>query len=132
MSDRARRRRDRGSTRAQALRATLAGGAAIGAGAIAGGWLRPQATAGRPSPEQDVRILNFLLVLEEAQAAFYDAALRAGSLRGDQLAFARTVAPQEHEHVDFLRRKLGPRAKAKPRLDFSRATSDAARFTAAA
>jgi ferritin-like protein len=128
MSDRAAQRRDGARTRAQALRAAAAGGAALGAGALAGGWLRPQATAGSPSEAQDVRIFNFLLVLEQAQAVFYDAALRGGALTGDLLAFARTVAPQEHEHVDFLRRKLGSRAGAKPRLDFEQVTADADRF----
>jgi Ferritin-like domain len=111
-------------TRAQALRAAVAGGAAVGAAA----WLRPQPTAGKTSAAQDVRIFNFLLVLEEAQAAFYDAALRGGALRGDLLTYARTVAPQEHEHVDLLRRKLGSQAQAKPRFDFAGATRDATRF----
>jgi hypothetical protein len=132
MSDRAARRRDGARTRAQALRAATAGGAAVGAWALVGGWLRPQASVGKASPEQDVEILNFLLVLEEAQAAFYDAALRSGALGGDLLAFARTVAPHEREHVEFLRGKLGGRADAKPKLGFGRATSDANRFQAAA
>jgi Ferritin-like domain len=116
------------STRAQALRAAVAGGAAVGVAA----WLRPQSSAGKASPERDVRILNFLLVLEEAQAAFYDAALRGGGLDGDLLAFVRIVAPQERDHVDFLRRKLGAQAGPRPRLDFGGATSDATRFQAAA
>jgi hypothetical protein len=120
------------STRAQALRAAVAGGAAVGVGAIAGGWLRPQPTVGRASPAQDVEILNFLLVLEEAQAAFYDAVLRGGALQGDLLAFARIVAPQEREHAEFLRGKLGAQAGARPKLDFARATSDPGRFSAAA
>ena len=115
-------------TRAQALRAAVAGGAAVGVAA----WLRPQPTAGKTSAAQDARILSFLLVLEEAQAAFYDAALRGGRLRGDLLTFARTVAPQEHEHVDFLRGKLGSRAEARPRFDFAEATSDPGRFRDAA
>jgi len=132
MSDRAARRRDGARTRAQALRAAAAGGAAVGAWALVGGWLRPQASVGKASPEQDVEILNFLLVLEEAQAAFYDAALRSGALGGDLLAFARTVAPHEREHVEFLRGKLGGQADAKPKLGFGRATSDANRFQAAA
>jgi hypothetical protein len=122
----------RASTRAQALRAAVAGGAAVGLGAVAGGWLRPQSTVGKASPAQDVEILNFLLVLEEAQAAFYDAALRGGALQGDLLAFARIVAPQEREHAEFLRGKLGAQAGARPRLDFRRATSDPGRFSAAA
>jgi Ferritin-like domain len=120
------------STRAQALRAAAAAGATVGVGAVAGGWLRPQSTVGKASPAQDVEILNFLLVLEEAQAAFYDAALRGGALRGDLLAFARIVAPQEREHVEFLRGKLGAQAGARPKLDFRGATSDPRRFSAAA
>ncbi|MEN3284693.1 MAG: hypothetical protein V7607_5833 [Solirubrobacteraceae bacterium] len=120
------------TTRAQALRAAAAGGAAVGVGAVAGGWLRPQPTAGKVSATQDVRILNFLLVLEEAQAAFYDAALRGGALRGDLLGFARIVAAQEREHVDFVRGKLGAQAGVRPKLDFGRATSDPKRFSAAA
>jgi hypothetical protein len=120
------------STRAQAVRAAVAGGAAVGVGALAGGWLRPQPTAGKASPAQDVEILNFLLVLEDAQAAFYDAALRGGALRGDLLAFARIVAPQEREHAEFLRGKLGAKAGARPKVDFRRATSDPGRFSAAA
>jgi hypothetical protein len=122
----------RASTRAQALRAAVAGGAAVGVGAMAGGWLRPQSTVGKASPAQDVEILNFLLVLEEAQAAFYDAALRSGALQGDLLAFARIVGPQEREHAEFLRGKLGAQAGARPELDFRRATSDPGRFSAAA
>jgi hypothetical protein len=120
------------TTRAQALRAAVGGGAAVGVGAVAGGWLAPQSTVGKVSAAQDARILNFLLVLEEAQAAFYEAALRGGALRGDLLAFARIVAPQEREHVDFVRGKLGARAGARPKLDFGRATSDPKRFSAAA
>jgi hypothetical protein len=124
--------RETGRTRAQALRAALAGGAVVGAGALAGGWAGPEATAGRPSRPQDVRILNFLLVLEELQAAFYAAALRSGRLSGDLLRFARTVQPQEREHVSLLRTLLGHDARPMPRIGVERATSDAARFQAAA
>jgi len=116
------------STRAQALRAAAAGGAAVGLAA----WLRPQSSAGKESAAQDVKILNFLLVLEQAQAAFYDAAVRGGALQGDLLTFARVVAPQEHDHVQFIRKKLGTEAGPPPKLDFGRATSDPRRFTAAA
>lgn len=115
-------------TRAQALRAAAAGGAAVGVTA----WLRPQSSAGKESAAQDVKILNFLLVLEQAQAAFYDAAVRGGTLAGDLLTFARVVAPQEHQHVRLIRDKLGAQAGPPPKLDFGRATSDPKRFTAAA
>jgi hypothetical protein len=120
------------STRGQALRTAAVGASAAGLGAVAGGWLRPQSTAGKASPARDVEIFNFLLVLEEAQAAFYDAALRGGALGGDLLVYLRTVAPHEHDHVAFLRRKLGAQARARPKLDFGQATSDPKRFQAAA
>jgi hypothetical protein len=116
------------STRGQALRAAVAGGVAVGAAA----WLRPESTAGTASPAQDVGILNFLLVLEQAQATFYEAALRGGALKGDLLTFARVVAPQEREHVEFLRSKVAAQVRTTPRLDFAKAVSDPKSFTAAA
>jgi ferritin-like protein len=119
-------------TRAQALRAAAAGGAAVGAGALLGGWVQPETSAGRPSPAQDARIWSFLLVLEQAQVAFYDAALRSGALRGELLRFARVVAPQEHDHVALVRRRLGSQARPAPAFDFRAATSSEARFRQAA
>jgi hypothetical protein len=119
-----------GRTRAQALRAALAGGAAVGIGALVGRWTRPAVTAGQDSGSQDVPILNFLLVLEEVQAAFYAAASQQSGLPDDLLRFARTIAPQEREHVALLRRRLGAQARARPKLDVREATSDATRFRA--
>jgi len=123
---------DRGRTRAQALGAAAIGGVALGAGALLGRWMRPEPTAASPSRATDVRILNFLLILEEAQAAFYDAALHGRGLRGELLEFAGTVAPQEREHVAFIRKRLGRDAQSAPRFDFSHAASDAGRFSTAA
>ncbi len=120
------------TTRAQALRGAAVGGAMLGAGALAGRWAAPELTAGRPSRRQDVEILNFLLTLEEVQAAFYDAALHRGGLRGDLLRFARTVQPQERQHAAYLRKLLGRQAKRAPKVDLRRATSGAAGFRAAA
>jgi ferritin-like protein len=120
------------TTRRQALRAALGGGAAIGTAAVAGAWSRPATSAGRGSPARDVGILNFLLTLEEAQAAFYEAALRAGALRGELLDYARVVAPQEREHAALLRRHLGRRAAAAPESGFGNLVTDQGRFRAAA
>jgi hypothetical protein len=119
-------------TRAEALRAAAAGGVALGVAAVAGAWTRPTPSAGRASAEQDVAIMNFLLGLEEAQAGFYEAALGAGRLRGDLLDYVRVVAPQEREHVALLRRRLGRRATAGPRLRVGPLVRDPARFRAAA
>jgi hypothetical protein len=119
-------------TRRQALRAALAGGAAIGTAAVAGAWSRPATSAGRGSPARDVGILNFLLTIEEAQAGFYEAALRAGALRGELLEYARVVAPQEREHVALLRRHLGRKAAAAPESRFGNLVTDPGRFRTAA
>jgi len=119
------------ASRRQALRAAL-GGAAIGGGALLGGWAAPQASLGKPSRAQDVRILSFLLLLEQAQSAFYDAALRSRALSGELLRFAQVVAPQEHDHVALLGRRLGGSARPAPRFEFRDATSSPARFRRAA
>jgi ferritin-like protein len=123
---------DERHSRAQVLRAAAAAGAAVGAGALVRDWARPDASAAAPSQEKDVRILGFLLVLEQAQAAFYDAALRSKALSGDLLRYAQVVAPQEHDHVELLRRRLGAGARPAPRFDFGEATSSPAQFRRAA
>jgi hypothetical protein len=122
----------RRTTRGEALRAAAAGGGAIGAGALLGGWIEPSASAGRPSPSQDARIWRFLLLLEEAQAALYDAALRSRALGADLVEYARVVAPQEHDHVDLIRGRLGSQARPAPEFDYRDASSSDARFQQAA
>jgi len=119
-------------TRAQALRAALAGGVALGAAALAGGAASPDPSAGRASAEQDAEIMSFLLTLEDAQVAFYEAALQAGALRGDLLDYVRVVAPQERAHADLLRRRLGRRAADVRRPRFGALVTDPRRFRAAA
>jgi len=120
------------TTRAEALRAAGLGGAAIGAGALLGAWVEPQATAGQPSSEQDARIWSALLLFEEAQAALYDAALRSRALSSELQQYARVVSPQEHDHVALVRRKLGAKAPPVPRFDYREATSSDAAFQRAA
>lgn len=81
----------------------------------------------------DVAVLNFLLLVEHLEAAFYaDAvagAARPGAplrrrLRGELLRFAQVVGAHEQEHVTVLRTTLGPRARAKPTFSFGAATTD--------
>jgi hypothetical protein len=103
------------------LRAATAAGA-IGAGTLVGGWVEPSASVGSPSASQDARIWRFLLLLEQAQAALYDTALRSGALSAELLQYARVVAPQEHDHVALVTRRLGRQAKPAPRFDFREAT----------
>jgi hypothetical protein len=121
-----------GTTRGEVLRAAAAGGAAIGAGALLGGWIDPPPSAGRPSASQDARIWRFLLQLEEAQAALYDAALRSRALPNPLVRYARVVAPHEHDHVALIRRRLGSQARPAAAFDYATATSSAARFQQAA
>jgi hypothetical protein len=116
----------------EALRAAGFGGAAIGGAALLGAWVEPPASAGRPSSAQDARIWSALLLLEEAQAALYDAALRSRALGGELQQYARVVAPREHDHVALVRRKLGAKARPAPRFDYREATASDARFKQAA
>ena len=92
----------------------------------------PAVALGRPSPGQDAEILNYALLLEELQTAFYDEAVAGGGLDGELLEFARVVAGHEREHVQLLRRALGTKARKAPRFEFRAATSSPQRFAAAA
>ena len=88
--------------------------------------------AGRPSAEQDQKILNFALVLERLQAAFYGEALAQASLTGELREFAEIVGGHEREHVAFLEQALGDAARPAPRFDFRAATRDERAFGATA
>jgi len=118
------------ATRAQLLRRTIVcGGAVLGGAAI---WGLPQLTEASPSEEQDKRVLNLVLALEYAEAAFYKEALARGGLRGELKEFARIVGEHEKAHVAFLRQALGGAAEPAPRHDFGDRTKDPDAFTAAA
>jgi Ferritin-like domain len=106
-------------------------GAAVGAGALVGGVLftrRSQSAAAVPSRTQDEKIFNFALLLEYLQAAFYSEAVANGALRGDVADFAAVAADHERQHVDFLRRALGAKARQRPQFDFGDATHDERKF----
>jgi hypothetical protein len=111
-------------------KAVAAGGAVLGGGALLAGL--PRLASPAPSPDQDVRVLNFALVLEELTAAFYAEALARGRLTGELRRYARIVGGHERAHVRFIRRALGARARRRPSFDFGSATSDEDEFTAAA
>ena len=73
---------DAAASRDEVLRKAIGvGGAVLGGGALLAGL--PRLASSAPSPAQDVRVLNFILVIEEMQAAFYAEALRRGRLRGE-------------------------------------------------
>jgi hypothetical protein len=104
------------ASRHELLRDALAAGAAISVAGIAVQTL-PLAAADNASP-RDVRALNFLLGLEELQAAFYERAIADGQLDGDLLQFATTAGPHERDHVAAIRRRLGDAAQPAPTFDF--------------
>jgi hypothetical protein len=110
-----------------------AGGALAAAGAMGSLLLvRPEPAGTAPSKELDREIFRFALQLEYLQAAFYAAAVDAGSLRGEVLEFAEIVAGHEQAHVDFLRKALGASAPDAPAFDFGRALRDERAFLDAA
>lgn len=109
-------------------RATLVSGALAAGATVLGG----STVAAGASANQDVRILNFALLLEEIEAGFYAAALDRGKLRGEFAEFATVVAGHERDHVAFLRDALGAKARKRPKLRFGNAVTSEKRFVSAA
>jgi hypothetical protein len=124
---------DPGDTRLSFLKkAGLAGGAVMGsgalmaaltpAGAMAAGKGRPPAKFGKG----DIGILNYALTLEYLEAAFYNEATANKVASGAQeSAFLKRVTADENAHVAFLKKVLGSKAVAAPKVDFGDATSKA-------
>jgi len=124
-----RERRDgSGWTRATLIRTAIAGGAVAAGGALMGGTRGGDAASQAAAQDADAEILNFFLLLEYVQDGFYREAAGNGQIDGELLTYAQTVSGQEGEHVAFLENRLGPRARAKPKLDFGDATDSAERF----
>jgi hypothetical protein len=117
-------------TRGRALRtAALAAGGALATVTALGAADRLSAA---PSPEQDVKVLNLLLLVERVQVAFYEAALERAGLTGELEEYARAVVAHEHEHLAYLEKALGDKADAEPDYDLTAVTSDADAFAPAA
>jgi ferritin-like protein len=119
------------SSRAELLRgAVFAGGILTAGGVVLGGL--PTRASSAPSPAQDVRILNLVLLLEYVEAAFYAEVRDKGVLRGELRQFATVVGSHERQHVSFLKKALASQARKEPRLKFGKATTDRDAFVAAA
>ena len=111
-------------------RALVAGGAVAAGGAILGALPRPASSA--PSPAQDVRILNLVLLLEYVESGLYAAARERGALRGELREFVNVVGAHEQQHLSAVKGALGNKARKKPTLRFGNATTDPDAFVAAA
>ena len=74
----------------------------------------------------DIGILNYALTLEYLEAAFYNEATKNKVASGAQeSAFLKAVTADENAHVAFLKKALGSKAVAAPKVDFGDATSKA-------
>jgi rubrerythrin len=92
----------------------------------------PEAADSKPSASQDVKILNFALLLEHVQAEFYEEALKRAGLKGELRQFAKVVGGHERQHFDFIKGALGGKADKLPGLDFGDDTADADKFAVSA
>jgi Ferritin-like domain len=116
-------------TRSVFLERAVAVGGTLVAGGVAVAGL-PALALGAPSPKQDAEILNFALLLEELEAAFFADAERRAQLTPALREYVRVVGAHERAHVAFLRKALGNKARKRPTFDFGRATRDRNAFTA--
>jgi hypothetical protein len=102
-------------SRGRFLQATILGGTLLTGAAVVA---TVAAQSQPPSRAQDRTILNFALLLEYLQAAFYREALSRDLLRGELREFAETAAANEGEHIALLRGTLGQAARSQPRFNF--------------
>lgn len=117
-----------GWTRGGVLRALIGGGAIVAGGAAIGARSGSGASLAAQSKDSDAEILNFFLLLEYVQEAFYREAVETGGLTGELLEYATTVSKQESEHVAFLTDRLGGRARPRPTSSFEDKLSTPERF----
>jgi hypothetical protein len=108
-------------SRADFLRRSVLGGAAF-VGALA------LPASGAAATANDVDILNYALVLEHLQAAFYTETERIGSVAPKALQATRVVGAVERAHVKALRKTLGSAAVARPTFNFQGTTEDTTPF----
>jgi hypothetical protein len=127
-----------GDTRLDFLRkGAVAGGAAIGGGAILSALIPGTALAKGNPPKNfgkgDIGILNFALTLEYLERAFYNEATAKGKITDPKtVAFLKVVTHDERKHVDFLKKGLGKAAVKEPKFDFQGIPSDPTKFAATA
>ena len=89
---------------------------------------RPGDAQAADIPASDEDVLNYALVLEYLQAAFYTEAERAKALTGRTAKAARVVGAVERAHVKAFRDLLGRKAVGRPHFDFQGVTESNATF----
>jgi rubrerythrin len=97
----------------------------VGAGAAAAGFvaaLGADDAHAAKIPASDQEVLNYALVLEYLQAAFYTEAERAKALTGRTAKAAKVVGAVERAHVKAFRDLLGKKAVGRPHFDFQGVT----------
>lgn len=118
-------------TRGDMIRRALVAGGTLTLGGVAVTGL-PSFAFSAPSPAQDARVLNLVLLLEYLEEAFYADGVARRGLTGELRQFAQVVGSHERAHVAFIRKALGNAARKKPTFSFGEATRTPAKFTAAA
>jgi rubrerythrin len=108
-------------------RRNLVGASLAGATAVLLGRANGAAAAGGLSAS-DIGILNYALVLEYLQAAFYTEAERNGALKGKAAQAATVVGATERAHVKAFRELLGSQAVKQPLFDFQGTTEQQQAF----
>lgn len=116
--------------RATSRRGFLGGGTFLAGSLLAAGGvvIGLAERADSASSERDVRILNYVLRLEELKAAFYREAADGGALSGELEQLAELLARHEGEHVSFLRKWLASNAGGERTYDFGDTTRDPEAF----
>jgi hypothetical protein len=127
-----------GDTRLNFLRkGAVAGGAALGGGAILSAFVPSAALAKGAPPSSfgkgDIGILNFALTLEYLERAFYNEATSKGKITDPKTkTFLQVTTRDERAHVTFLKKALGHKAVKEPKFNFQGIPSDPAKFAATA
>lgn len=119
-------------TRGGLLRALAGAGAAVAGGSLIAGRSGGTDSLAAPSAADDVKLLNFFLLLERVHEGFYAAAVERAAIGDELLAYATTAQRQERDHVALLSDRLGSDADAPRKADFGDTVADPDRFTDAA
>ena len=112
----------------EATRADLLRGAAVGSAAFLTALALPEASTAATPSVRDKDILNYALVLEYLQSAFYSESEREGALRGKAKQASEVLGAVERAHVKALRAVLGRASVARPFFNFKGVTEQQAPF----